>query len=202
MSVNKVILIGNLGRDPELRYTQSGSPVASLSVATTRKWRNKQTNEMVEETEWHRVSVFGQSAEHCNNYLSKGRQVYVEGRLKTRSYDDKDGVKKYSTEIIADIVQFLGSRDGGGGGGGGGGRGGGGGGYDEGGGGYGGGGGGGNYGGGGGGRRGGGGGNAGGGGGRGGGGGYGGGGDGGGSPEPYDPGNYAPSGPEDDDIPF
>jgi single-strand DNA-binding protein len=199
--VNKVILIGHLGRDPELRYTQSGSPVASLNVATTRKWRNKQTNEMVEETEWHRISVFGQSAEHCNNYLSKGRQVYVEGRLRTRSYDDKDGVKKYSTEIIADVVQFLGSRDGGGGGGAGGGRGGGGGGggYDEG-------GGGGYGGGGGGGRRGGGGGSPGGGGGsRGGGGGYGGGGaggGGGGSPEPYDPGNYAPTGPEDDDIPF
>ena len=89
--VNKVILIGNLGRDPELRYTQSGTPVASLNIATTRKWRNKQSNEMVEETEWHRVSVFGQSAEHCNNYLAKGRQVYVEGRLRTRSYDDKDG---------------------------------------------------------------------------------------------------------------
>jgi single-strand DNA-binding protein len=196
MSVNKVILIGNLGRDPELRYMQSGSPVASLNIATTRKWRNKQTNEMVEETEWHRVSVFGQQAEHCNNYLSKGRQVYVEGRLRTRSYDDKDGVKKYATEIIADVVQFLGGRDGGGGGGG---RGGGGGGYDEGGGGYGGGGGGGRRGGGGGG------GNYGGGGGGGyggggGGGGYGGGG--GGGPDAYDPGDYSPSGPEDDDIPF
>src|SRR5690606_25745778 len=133
-SVNKVILIGNLGRDPELRYMQNGNPVASLNVATTRKWRNKQTNEMVEETEWHRVSVFGASAEHCNNYLSKGRQVYVEGRLRTRSYDDKDGVKKYSTEIIADVVQFLGGRGEGGGGRGGG--------HDEGGGGYGGGGGG------------------------------------------------------------
>ena len=192
--VNKVILIGNLGRDPELRYTQSGSPVASLSVATTRKWRNKQTNELVEETEWHRVSVFGQSAEHCNNYLSKGRQVYVEGRLRTRSYDDKDGIKRYSTEVIADTVQFLGGRGGGGGfedgGGGGGGYGGGGGGGGRrggGGGGRGGGGGGGSYGGGGGGY-----------GGGGGGGGYGG----GGGPEPYDPGDYSPTGPEDDDIPF
>jgi single-strand DNA-binding protein len=203
MSVNKVILIGNLGRDPELRYTQGGGPVASLSVATTRKWRNKQSNELVEETEWHRVSVFGPQAEHCNSYLSKGRMVYVEGRLRTRSYDDKDGVKKYSTEIIADTVQFLGGRGEGGGGGGGGGRGGGGGGYeDEGG------GGGGGYGGGGGGRRGGGGGGRGGGtgggaggGGAAGGGGYGGGG-GGGGPEPYDPGDYSPSGSEDDDIPF
>lgn len=190
MSVNKVILIGNLGRDPELRYMQNGNPVASLNVATTRKWRNKQTNEMVEETEWHRVSVFGASAEHCNNYLSKGRQVYVEGRLRTRSYDDKDGVKKYATEIIADTVQFLGGRGEGGGGGGRGG-GGGGGGYDEGGGGYGGGGGGGRRGGGGGGGY-----NQG-----GGGGGYGGGG-GGGAPDTYDPGDYSPSGPEDDDIPF
>jgi single-strand DNA-binding protein len=194
MSVNKVILIGNLGRDPELRYMQSGSPVASLNIATTRKWRNKQTNEMVEETEWHRVSVFGPQAEHCNNYLSKGRQVYVEGRLRTRSYDDKDGVKKYATEIIADTVQFLGGRDGGGGGGGGRGGGGGGGGYDEGG------GGGGYGGGGGGGRRGGGGGGGYGGGGGSGGGGYGGGG--GGGPDAYDPGDYSPSGPEDDDIPF
>lgn len=193
--INKVILIGNLGRDPELRYTQSGMPVASLSVATTRKWKNKQTNEWTEETEWHRVSVFGQTAEHCNNYLSKGRQVYVEGRLRTRSYDDKDGNKRYTTEIVADTVQFLGGRGEGGGG-----RGGDeGGGYGGGGGGYQGGGGGGYQGGGGRGGRGGG------GGGRGGGGDYGGGyggGGGGGEPEPYDPGDYSPVGPEDDDIPF
>jgi single-strand DNA-binding protein len=181
--VNKVILIGNLGRDPEMRYTQGGTPVASLNIATTRKWRNKQTNEMVEETEWHRVSVFGQSAEHCNNYLAKGRQVYVEGRLRTRSYD-KEGQKHYATEIIADTVQFLGGRAEGGGGRGGGG----GGGYDEGGGGY----------GGGGGARGGGGAARGGGGAAG---GYGGGG-GGGAPDAYDPGDYSPSGPDDDDIPF
>ncbi|MCA9684626.1 MAG: single-stranded DNA-binding protein [Myxococcales bacterium] len=159
--INKVILVGNLGRDPELRYTQGGTAVANLSVATTRRWRNKQTNEMVEETEWHRVSVWGQTAEHCNNYLSKGRQVYVEGRLRTRSYDDKDGNKRYSTEIVADVVQFLGGQGGGGGG------------FE------------------------------GGGGGGGGGGGYGGGGGGGyGGPEPYDPGDYSPVGPEDDDIPF
>lgn len=110
--VNKVIIIGNLGRDPELRHTQGGSPVASLSVATTRKWRNKQTNEMVEETEWHRVTVWGKSAEHCNEYLSKGRQVYVEGRLQTRSYE-KNGEKRYATEIVADTVQFLGGKGGG-----------------------------------------------------------------------------------------
>lgn len=113
MSVNKVILIGRLGRDPEMRYTQGGSPVVSLNIATDRKWRNRQTNELVEETEWHRVSVFGQQAEHCNNYLAKGRQVYVEGRLRTRSYDDRDGIKRYSTEIVAEQVQFLGSKNGG-----------------------------------------------------------------------------------------
>lgn len=112
-SVNKVIIIGNLGRDPEMRYTQGGTPVASLNIATTRKWKNKSTGQLEEETEWHRVSVFGQSAEACNNYLAKGRQVYVEGRLRTRSYD-KDGVKHYATEIIADVVQFLGGKGDGG----------------------------------------------------------------------------------------
>ena len=120
--VNKVILIGNLGRDPEMRYTQGGTAVCRLNIATTRRYQNRQTNEMVEETEWHRVTVWGKSAEHCNNYLSRGRQVYVEGRLRTSSYEDKDGVKKYSTEVVADTVQFLGSKgggqDGGGGGGG------------------------------------------------------------------------------------
>lgn len=117
--VNKVILIGNLGRDPEMRYTQGGTPVARLSVATTRAWTNKQ-GERQEETEWHRVTVWGKSAEHCNQYLTKGRQVYVEGRLKTSSYE-QDGIKKWSTEIVADRVQFLGGRGEGGGGGGGGG---------------------------------------------------------------------------------
>lgn len=112
MSVNKVIIVGNLGRDPEMRYTQSGMAVASLAIATSRKWKNKQTNELQEETEWHRVSVFGQTAEACNNFLAKGRQVYVEGRLKTSSYD-KEGVKHYSTEIVADTVQFLGGKEGG-----------------------------------------------------------------------------------------
>ena len=110
--INKVILVGHLGRDPELRYTQGGTAVAKLSVATTRRWRSKQTNEMVEETEWHRVTVWGNSAEHCNKYLAKGRQVYVEGRLRTTSFDDKDGAKRYSTEVVADVVQFLGGRDG------------------------------------------------------------------------------------------
>lgn len=113
--INKVILIGNLGRDPELRYTQSGSAVANLSVATTRAYTNSRTNERVEETEWHRVVVWGKQAEHCNQYLAKGRQVYVEGRLQTRNYEDKDGIKRYSTEVVADTVQFLGGRGGGGG---------------------------------------------------------------------------------------
>jgi len=116
-SINKVILIGNLGRDPEMRYTQGGTAVCQLSLATTRTYTNK-SNDRVEETEWHRVVVWGKQAESCNQYLSKGRQAYIEGRLQTRNYDDKDGNKKYITEVIADVVQFLGSRGEGGGGGG------------------------------------------------------------------------------------
>ncbi|MCA9659614.1 MAG: single-stranded DNA-binding protein, partial [Myxococcales bacterium] len=126
--VNKAIIIGNLGRDPELRYTQGGQPVCRLAVATSRRFMNKRSNEMVEETEWHRITVWGKQAEHCNTYLTKGRQVYVEGRLKTSSYE-KEGQRHYSTEIIADTVQFLSSGNGAGGGGGGGGYGGGGGDY-------------------------------------------------------------------------
>ncbi len=128
--VNKAIILGHLGRDPELRYLQSGQPVCKLNIATSRRYTNK-ANEVVDETEWHRVSVWGKQAEHCNNYLTKGRQVYVEGRLRTSSYD-KDGQKHYTTEIVADTVQFIGGRGEGGGGGGepgGGGGGGGGGGY-------------------------------------------------------------------------
>jgi single-strand DNA-binding protein len=115
--VNKVIIIGNLGKDPELKVTEGGTPVCRLSVATTREWMNKQTNEKQSETEWHRVTVWGKSAEHCNNYLKKGRQVYVEGRLRTTSYE-QDGVKKWSTEIVSETVQFLGGRSDGEGGGG------------------------------------------------------------------------------------
>lgn len=118
MSVNKVILIGNLGRDPELRYTNTGSAVCNLSLATTRTWYDKAKQERQEETEWHTVVVWGQQGEHCNNYLAKGRQVYIEGRLRTRSYD-KDGIKRYSTEIIAETVKFIGGRGGEAGGGGG-----------------------------------------------------------------------------------
>src|SRR5690349_3711895 len=119
-SVNKVILIGNLGRDPEMRVTQGGTAVCQLNIATTRVYTNR-SNDRVEETEWHREVVWGKQAESCNQYLSKGRQVYIEGRLQTRNYDDKDGNKKYITEVVADVVQFLGGRGEGGGGGGGGG---------------------------------------------------------------------------------
>lgn len=114
MSVNKAILVGRLGRDPEGRYTQSGTPVCNLSIATTRRVKNKATDQWEEETEWHRVSVFGKTADACTTYLAKGREVYVEGRIRTRSYEDKDGVKRYSTEVVADVVQFLGGKDGGG----------------------------------------------------------------------------------------
>lgn len=198
--INKVILIGNLGRDPELRYTQGNNAVTTLSVATTRVYTNR-NNERVEETEWHRVTLWGKDAENANKYLTKGRQVYVEGRLQTRKYEDKDGVTRYSTDIVGETIQYLGGRGGGGeeGGGGGGGEYGGGGGR-----------GGGGYGGGGGGRgRGGGGGDYGGGGGGGGRGGGGGGGGGRGSdrgaPDQAPPeggfDNYIPD-PADDDIPF
>lgn len=108
-SINKVIIIGNLGRDPEVRYTRGGTAVVTLSVATTRKWRDKNTNDSREETEWHRVTVWGKSAEHCQTYLSKGRQVYVEGRLKTERYE-QNGVTKYSTTVVAEAVQFLGGK--------------------------------------------------------------------------------------------
>jgi len=112
--VNKAIIIGNLGSDPELKYTNSGTPVCRLSIATTRTWKNQQTGETQSETEWHRATVWGKTAEHCNNYLSKGRQVYVEGRLRTSSYEKEDypGLKFYTTEIVADQVQFLGSKGG------------------------------------------------------------------------------------------
>ena len=116
--VNKVIVVGNLGADPELKHTQGGTAVCRLSVATTRTWNNSQTNEKQQETEWHRITVWGKSAENCEKYLSKGRQVYVEGRLRTSSYE-KDGQKHWSTEIVAEQVQFLGGKgdnQGGGGG--------------------------------------------------------------------------------------
>ena len=116
-SVNKVILVGNLGKDPEVRYLPSGDAVANITLATSSKYKNK-TGEMVEETEWHRVTFFGKLAEIVGQYLKKGRSVYVEGRIKTRKYTDKDGVEKYATEIVADRMQLLGGREGGGGSGG------------------------------------------------------------------------------------
>jgi single-strand DNA-binding protein len=123
-SVNKVILIGNLGRDPEVRYAPSGSAICNVTVATSRQWKDKTSGEKQEETEWHRVVFYDRLAEIAGEYLKKGRPVYVEGRLKTRKWTDKDGVEKYTTEIVADQMQLLGSRegmgDGGGEGGGGG----------------------------------------------------------------------------------
>jgi single-strand DNA-binding protein len=110
-SVNKVILVGNLGRDPEIRYMPSGEPVANITIATSSKYKNK-SGELVEETEWHRISFFGKLAEIVGQYLKKGRSVYVEGRLKTRKYTDKDGVEKYATDIIANEMQMLGGREG------------------------------------------------------------------------------------------
>jgi single-strand DNA-binding protein len=110
-SVNKVILVGNLGRDPEVRYLPSGDAVANIALATSSKYKNK-AGEMVEETEWHRISFFGRQAEIVGEYLKKGRSVYIEGRLKTRKYTDKDGVEKYATDIIASEMQMLGSREG------------------------------------------------------------------------------------------
>jgi single-strand DNA-binding protein len=105
--VNKVILVGNLGADPDMRYTPSGQGVCELRLATSESWNDK-NGQRQERTEWHRIVVWGKRAEVCSKYLSKGRQVYVEGRIQTRTYDDKDGNKRYITEIIAADVQFLG----------------------------------------------------------------------------------------------
>ena len=115
-SVNKVILVGNLGRDPETRYTTGGDAVTNIRLATTDTWKDK-NGEKQEKTEWHRVVLFGRQAEIAGEYLKKGRSVYIEGRLQTRKYTDKDGVEKYSTEIVGDRMQLLGSREGSGGGG-------------------------------------------------------------------------------------
>jgi single-strand DNA-binding protein len=111
-SVNKVILIGNLGRDPEVRYLPSGDAVANFSVATTEKWKDK-NGEMQEQTEWHRISFFGRQAEICGEYLRKGSSVYIEGRLQTRKWTDKDGNERTTTEIRGDRMQMLGGRGGG-----------------------------------------------------------------------------------------
>ena len=114
-SVNKVILVGNLGRDAELRYTPGGAPVATLNMATTEVWNDK-GGQKQEKTEWHRVVLWGKTAESLNEYLTKGKQIYVEGRLQTRKWTDKDGHEKYTTEIRGDRVVLLGGGGGGGGG--------------------------------------------------------------------------------------
>ncbi len=113
--VNKVILVGNLGADPETRHTGSGTAVTTLSVATSESWTDKQSGEKQERTEWHRVKMFGRLAEIAGEYLRKGRQVYIEGSLRTDKYTDKQGVERYSTDIIANEMQMLGGIEGGGG---------------------------------------------------------------------------------------
>lgn len=107
MSVNKVILLGRLGQDPELKYTSGGSAVCSFSVATSESWKDKDGKNQ-EKTEWHKIVVWGKLAELCNQYLAKGRQAYIEGKLQTRQWDDKDGNKRYTTEINAATVEFVG----------------------------------------------------------------------------------------------
>ena len=117
--VNKVILVGNLGQDPEIRYTPDRRPIANFSIATSETWNDKNTGERREKTEWHRVVVFGKLAEICGEYLSKGRQVYIEGKLQTRKWQTKEGQDRWTTEVVVDMrgtMQMLGSREGGGGG--------------------------------------------------------------------------------------
>ena len=108
--INKVILIGRLGKDPEVRYTADGAAVVNFSIATSEEWKDKNTGEKKEKTEWHRIVAFRKLGEICGEYLSKGKQVYLEGKLQTRSWE-KDGVTRYTTEIVASDVQFLGGRD-------------------------------------------------------------------------------------------
>ena len=116
--INKVILIGNLGAAPEIRYAASGGAIATVRLATAESWRDKESGEQQERTEWHRVVFFGRTAEVVEQYLRKGSQIYVEGRLQTRKWQDRDGNDKYTTEIVANEMQMLGGRGGGGGGGG------------------------------------------------------------------------------------
>jgi single-strand DNA-binding protein len=111
--VNKVIIVGNLGKDPETRYMPSGSAVTNLRIATTESWKDKQTGEAQERTEWHAVAMFGRLAEIAAEYLRKGSQVYIEGKLRTRKWQDKEGKDRYTTEIVADEMQMLGSKGGG-----------------------------------------------------------------------------------------
>jgi single-strand DNA-binding protein len=107
--INKVTLVGNLGKDPEIRYTPSGIAVANFTIATSEKWKDKESGEMKTQTEWHNIVVWRRLAEICGEYLSKGRQVYIEGKLQTRSWE-KDGIKRYSTEIVANEMKMLGQR--------------------------------------------------------------------------------------------
>ncbi len=111
--LNKVMLIGNLGADPEVRYTSGGSAVANLRLATAESWRDKESGDLQERTEWHRVVFFGRTAEVAGEYLKKGSQIYVEGRLQTRKWQDRDGNDRYTTEIVGNDMQMLGSRGGG-----------------------------------------------------------------------------------------
>ena len=106
--INKVLLIGHLGNDPEIRYTPSGTAVANFTIATSEEWKDKMSGEKQTRTEWHRIVVWSRLAEICGEYLHKGKQVYIEGRLQTRSWEDRDGVKRYTTEIIAQNMQMLG----------------------------------------------------------------------------------------------
>ena len=109
--INKAIIVGRLGRDPEVRYTPDGTAVANFSVATSEEWKDKNTGEKRERTEWHRIVAFRRLGEICGEYLSKGRQVYIEGRIQTRDWEDKEGNKRYTTEIVASQMQMLGSRE-------------------------------------------------------------------------------------------
>jgi len=109
--INKAILVGRLGQDPEIRYTASGVAVANFSVATTDRWKDKNSGEMQEHTEWHRIVAWRKLGEICGEYLAKGRQVYIEGKIQTRQWEDKDGNKRYTTEIVANEMKMLGSKD-------------------------------------------------------------------------------------------
>jgi single-strand DNA-binding protein len=111
--INKAILVGRLGRDPEIRYTPSGVAVANFSIATSERWKDKETGDMQERTEWHRIVAFGKLGEICGEYLAKGKLVYIEGRIQTRDWEDKEGNKRYTTEIVASQMKMLEAREGG-----------------------------------------------------------------------------------------
>ncbi len=112
--INKAIIVGRLGRDPEVRYTTDGRAISNFSIATSDEWKDKDTGEKKERTEWHRIVAFGKLGEICGEYLSKGRQIYIEGRIQTREWEDKEGNKRYTTEIVASQMLMLGTKDSGG----------------------------------------------------------------------------------------